>query len=164
MCIRDSCLLVLAQNDPVSKVVSSPIRLLINSFLWAFSFIALLHGMEAILQTGKFTIHRITLLQPMALLLLTLFIIAFLSLFKQSYQIRARASSLNINVRLAAIAIIGAVIITTTYTTPEHTLLTTVLLATFFLLLEVFYEQKRPNIIWLILWTCLLYTSDAADE
>jgi len=150
------CLLVLAQNDPISKVVSSPIRLLINSFLWAFSFIALLHSMEAILHTGEFTIHRITLLQPLALLILTLFIIAFLSLFKQSYQIRARASSLRINERLAAIAIIGTVIITTTYTTPEHTLLTTVLLATFFLLLEVFYEQKRPNIIWLILWTIIL--------
>jgi len=150
------CLLVLAQNDRVNLLVSSPIRLLINSFLWAFSFIALLHSMEAILHSGKFSIHRITLLQPIALLLLTLFIIAFLNLFKQSYLMRARASALRINIRLGAIALIGVVIITTTYTTSEHTLLTTVLLATFFLLLEVFYEQKRPNIIWLILWTIIL--------
>ena len=150
------CLLVLAQNDRVSSIVSSPIRLFISSFLWSFSFIALLHSMEAILRSGKFTIQLITMLHPVALILLTLFISAFLSLFKQSYQIRSRASSLGVNIRLCASAIIGAVIITTTYTTPEHTLLTTILLCAFFLLLEVFYEQKQPNIIWLILWTIIL--------
>jgi signal transduction histidine kinase len=150
------CVLILAQNDQHQTGVSSAFRLYFNSFLWSVAFIAFLQSIEALLFSGQFTIHLITLLQPSALILLTLCITAFLSLFKLSYLIRYRVSSLGVNIRLSAIAIIGAVIITTNYTTPEHTLLTSILLGSYFLLLDVFYEQKRPNIIWLILWTIIL--------
>ena len=73
-----------------------------------------------------------------------------------SYRLRDGLRDRSVNTRLVCYGAIGASIIAYTYHSVDNTIITTIICSSFFLLLDVFYEQEKPSIIWLILWTIFL--------
>jgi len=150
------CISVLALNINKEGVAQSITSSVVQSIFLSVSLLALVLSIEAIIFSGSLSINLITQLNILAILLLSVIILSVVAIFKLSFQLRQSLSYYSSQIKIAIALLIGAILITSTYTTAEHTILSTIVLASYFLILEVFHDQKRPNIIWLILWTIVL--------
>lgn len=148
--------LAIFNNQSNTFSTTNPIKVYITALISGVFVSSFIIALESILGLGWFSILEITRLYSTTIFSLCFVIISFFSLFTYLYYFRSLLSSSSVNHRIIFYSLSSALILISTYHTITNSLVTSVICASFFLFLDLFMDQKKPNLIWLVLWTIVL--------
>lgn len=129
---------------------------IIDSILLGVLFSAFIKIIQFFVSSDHFSINQIIGLSFTSLSFLSFLLLTLWSTHIIFYKIQTGLSSQTKNNRLVHYSIISIIVIIISYRSVELSLLSALLCAIYFLLLDLFCDQKKLHIIWLVLWTIIL--------
>lgn len=129
---------------------------LLESVILALIFSGFIKIIQFTLGSDAFSIHAMIDLSPTAILKLSGLLISLWAIHLIFYYAQIKISTHTLNLKLIHYSITSMVIVGINYQSFEISLISALLCAIYFLLLDLFVEQKKLHIIWLVVWTIIL--------